>query len=375
MADFRLLARLIYLHHTAWMATTVKHDSSAAGWHACADWYHALFTGSLLAAITHCGQDAAAELVYRVFSTQRQRRFLPGLVKLGLTQLPHAVAAAQYHYLSNHIGGVSVEYIYESDRKAWVRYPAPRWVWAGTALCAIPSQVSLAMLRGWHAQNGVSLNNPRLGFVYTKQTADGDSSLEGYYYEYDYELAPAQRLRHAPQEHGPPFNAEAAPVLASAQWSATRLAKAKRNYAMEYVRTLLPIAVDYFGPDRAVDVFQVAARKVAMQFYHQTALALGLPAYSTAQAYTVAQFGNFVIALAAAQDDVVVVASDADSLRLTQTGLKVFDDIADLHPAVLHCWNGLIEGALAACNSRLNLQTQFDYSSRPTKIEWQIDSL
>ena len=143
---------------------------------------------------------------------------------------------------------------------------------------------------------------------------------------------------------------------------------------MEYVRTLLPIAVDYFGPDRAVDVFQVAARKVAMQFYHQTALALGLPAYSTAQAYTVAQFGNFVIALAAAQDDVVVVASDADSLRLTQTGLKVFDDIADLHPAVLHCWNGLIEGALAACNSRLNLQTQFDYSSRPTKIEWQIDS-
>src|SRR5687767_5547505 len=50
-----------------------------------------------------------------------------------LEEAPPAVAAAQYHYLSNWIGGVHVEYMYESDRKAWIRYPPPRWIWQGTA--------------------------------------------------------------------------------------------------------------------------------------------------------------------------------------------------------------------------------------------------
>jgi hypothetical protein len=100
------------------------------------------------------------------------------LKKLGLDQLPHAVACAQYHYLSNQVGGVKVEYVYESDTKAWVRYPPPRWIWSGTAICGIPSEVSRAMLRGWHANNGVVLGNPRLGFVCTGQTVDGQPGLE-----------------------------------------------------------------------------------------------------------------------------------------------------------------------------------------------------
>src|ERR1700756_3635788 len=95
------------------------------------------------------------------------------LRKLGLADLPHAVACAQYHYLSNQVGGVKVEYVHENDQKAWVRYPPPRWIWSGTAICGIPSEVSRAMLRGWHANNGVVLGNPRLGFVCTGQTVDG----------------------------------------------------------------------------------------------------------------------------------------------------------------------------------------------------------
>jgi hypothetical protein len=34
------------------------------------------------------------------------------------------------------------------------------------------------MLRGWHANNGVVLNNPRLGFVCTGQTVDGQPGLK-----------------------------------------------------------------------------------------------------------------------------------------------------------------------------------------------------
>jgi len=42
------------------------------------------------------------------------------------------------------------------------------------------------MLRGWHANNGVALGNPKLGFVCTKQSVDGQDGLEGYYHEHDH---------------------------------------------------------------------------------------------------------------------------------------------------------------------------------------------
>src|SRR3712207_8078819 len=144
------------------------------------------------------------------------------ICKLGLEGLPHAVAAAQYHYLSNRIGGVSVEYVRESDRKAWIRYPPPRWLWHGTAVCAVPGEVSRAMLLGWHAQNGVSLGNPRLGFVCTKQAADGQPGLEGYYLEHDRDLAPEERLRFARHEDAPDFDPGAAPWVAASDWPGER---------------------------------------------------------------------------------------------------------------------------------------------------------
>jgi hypothetical protein len=111
-------------------------------WRAVADLYHAYFTGLILTVVTRRGTADAAEFVFRVFRRQQQERFLPGLEKLGLRHLPPAVAAAQYHYLSNWIGGVHVEYMYESDRKAWIRYPPPRWIWKGTAICGVPGEVS-----------------------------------------------------------------------------------------------------------------------------------------------------------------------------------------------------------------------------------------
>src|ERR1700738_4839230 len=175
-------------------------------WRSVAGLYHAYFTGLILAVVTRRGAPAAAEFVFRVFRRQQQERFLPGLQKLGLSHLPPAVAAAQYHYLSNWIGGVSVEYMYETDRKAWIRYPPPRWIWRGTAICGAPGEVSRAMLRGWHANNGVSLGNPKLGFVCTKQSVDGQDGLEGYYCEYDHVLEIDARLVFARHLEAPMFD-------------------------------------------------------------------------------------------------------------------------------------------------------------------------
>ena len=147
--------------------SAVRPAADAAAYRAVEHIYHSYLTGLILMLASRAGAPRAAEVVFRTFRRQQLARFLPGLKKLGLDQLPHAVACAQYHYLSNQVGGVKVEYVYESDTKAWVRYPPPRWIWSGTAICGIPSEVSRAMLRGWHANNGVVLGNPRLGFVCT----------------------------------------------------------------------------------------------------------------------------------------------------------------------------------------------------------------
>ena len=150
--------------------SAVRPAADAAAYRAVEHIYHSYLTGLILMLASRAGAPRAAEVVFRTFRRQQLARFLPGLKKLGLDQLPHAVACAQYHYLSNQVGGVKVEYVYESDTKAWVRYPPPRWIWSGTAISGIPSEVSRAMLRGWHANNGVSLGNPNLGFVCTKQS-------------------------------------------------------------------------------------------------------------------------------------------------------------------------------------------------------------
>ena len=159
---------------------------------AVAELYHRYLTGILLALVQRHGTVRASEVAFRTFRRQHLEKFLPGLQKLGLADLPPAVACAQYHYLSNALGGVKVEWIPETDRKSWVRYLPPRWIFDGTAVCGIPTEVSRAMLWGWHAHNGVSLGNDRLGFVCTSMTTDGGAGLVGYYVEEDRPLEPAR---------------------------------------------------------------------------------------------------------------------------------------------------------------------------------------
>ena len=105
-----------------------------------------------------------------------------------LTGLPHAVACARYHVLSNEIGGVAVQYMEENDRKAWVRFRYPRWMVDGPTICGVPVEVSRGFLRGWYAHNGVSLGNPRLGFVCVSEDMTGEFGLCGYFLEHDHDL-------------------------------------------------------------------------------------------------------------------------------------------------------------------------------------------
>ena len=314
-------------------------------WRAVADLYHAYFTGLILTVVTRRGTADAAEFVFRVFRRQQQERFLPGLEKLGLSHLPPAVAAAQYHYLSNWIGGVHVEYMYESDTKAWIRYPPPRWIWKGTAICGVPGEVSRAMLRGWHANNGVALGDLRLGFVCTKQSVDGQDGLEGYYHQYDHPLELDQRLVFARHLEAPLFDAKTAPALPVSSWPKPRLEKAYRNYAMEYVRTAAPVMVQLFGPEDAGYLLHLTGRLIGMQYFDEIARGLG------ASRGAAREFAAFLCALFEAQDDAVGIAESGGSFEIRQQTWKLMADVADYHPACAGVLDGLIEG-LAAANGR-----------------------
>ncbi|TMJ47664.1 MAG: hypothetical protein E6G85_27170 [Alphaproteobacteria bacterium] len=334
-------------------------------WRAVSELYHAYFTGLILTTVTRRGTADAAEFVFRVFRRQQQERFLPGLKKLGISDLPPAVAAAQYHYLSNWIGGVHVEYMYETDRKAWIRYPPPRWIWKGTAICGVPGEVSRAMLRGWHANNGGALGNLNLGFVCTKQSVDGQDGLEGYYCEYDSELELDQRLVFARHLEAPLFDPATAPTLPVASWPKPRLEKAHRNYAMEYVKTAAPVMVQLFGPDDAGYLLRLTGKLIGMQYFDEVAHALA------GRRGAAKHFASLLLALFDAQDDLADISAFGGHLEVNQQTWKLMADVGDYHPACANVLEGLFEGLAAGCGRHIPVRLKPTAGGKPPFV-WSI---
>ena len=256
--------------------TAMSDRSSPTTISAMADLHHQYFLGLQLMVATREGVDIVGDWIFRLFRRQHQAKFLSSFSKLGLEGLPHAVACARYHVLSNGIGGVPVEYMEESDTKAWVRFRYPRWMFDGPVFCGMPVEASRGFLRGWYAQNGVSLGNPRLGFVCVSEDMTGQYGLCGYFREYEHDLAEDQRLRFAPGEVLPPYDPAAQPAPPAGEWTEERLAKANRNYALEYVRNGLVTLAETIGSDRALALGQASAHLTGLQMFRALIEALGV---------------------------------------------------------------------------------------------------
>lgn len=331
--------------------------------------HHAYFTGLILTLVSRRSAADAAEWVFRLFRHQHHEKFLSSFAKLGLDGMPHAVACAAYHYLSNAIGGVPVEFMRESDRKAWVRFVPPRWVYPGAAICGVPTEVSRAMLRGWYAQNGVSLGNPRLGFVCTAQTTDGQHGLAGYFLEHERELAPEERLRFRPGELPPPFDPAAAPRLPVAEWTPERLAKANRNYAMEYIRTGLPRLAEMLGPAEAAYLGRVTGRLIGAQLYRETADLLGVAGDDAMS------FARWMAGIAEGEGDAATVAATPEGATVTRRGWRLMRGLDPLSPALFEAWNGLHEGAIAVHNRFLLLDVLARQDQGDAETLWRIRAI
>lgn len=322
-----------------------------------AELYHRYLTGLILALVTRQGTARASEVVFRTLRRQHLELFLPGLAKLGLQDLPPAVACAQYHVLSNALGGVGVVWIPESETKSWVRYLPPRWIFDGTAICAIPTEVARAMLWGWHGHNGVSLGNDRLGFVCTMQTTDGQPGLEGYYIEESEPLAPEDRVRFRPGERPPNDPVE----LPTPDWDTERLAKVERNYSVAYVRSMLPELCAVLGPADAAAVGRIAGRQIGMQYHAWVMASLDADDSPFAE--------RLAILLAAHGRTVEVDGGGAGSSTVALRRWEIFDPATPSE--AFECWNGMWEGMAAMEGLRLTVTSRIDLGDPTTT--WKID--
>lgn len=307
-----------------------------------AELHHQYFLGLQLMVAVEESKQIIYEWMFRLFRRQHEDKFLSSFEKLGLSDQPHAIACAKYHVLSNSIGGVAVEYMEESDTKAWVRFRYPRWMYAGPAICGIPVEASRGFLHGWYAQNGVSLGNPRLGYVCVSEDVTGQFGLCGYFKEYDHDLSEEERLQFAPDERPPEFDEDRQPAPPAQDWSAERLAKANRNYAMEYIRNGLSALTEVVGKDRALALATKAARLTGLQNYAAMKDAIGAVDGGVQNAASF--IAEMMIGMG---DDCSIEPRGKDEIRVTQSGLRIARDLSgESREILLNCWIELWRGAI-----------------------------
>ncbi len=319
--------------------------------------HHQYFLGLQLMVSVEEGKEVVGDWMFHLFRRQHEEKFLSSFGKLGLDDLPHAVACAKYHVLSNGVGGVRVEYMEETDTKAWVRFRYPRWMYDGPAICGIPVEASRGFMKGWYAQNGVSLKNPRLGYVCVSEDLTGQFGFCGYFKEYDHDLAPEERLQFAPDETPPPFDPKKQPNPPDAQWSEERLTKAARNYAMEYCRNGIRELTGIIGRERTLAIGQRAARLTGLQQYKHMADAMGCIDGDVADA------ARFLAVAFEGMGDAVTISVGADrrTAAVRQDGLRIVrgmsgGDREDL----LSCWIELWRGAVNSHRAFMEVDVQAD---------------
>jgi hypothetical protein len=335
--------------------------------------HHAWLLGLMLMVVTCKGAELTGEWMFRLFRRQHLNKFLSSFQKLGLDHLPHAVACAQYHVLSNQVGGVRVEFMAEHDRKAWLRFRYPRWMYAGPTICAMPIEVSRGFLRGWYAYNGVSLGNPRLGFVCVSEDMSDEFGLCGYFREFDDPLEEDERLQFS-DELPPAFKASEQPHLPPEQWSPERLAQAQRSYALEYLRNGISELIGLLGSSETLELASRSARLIGMQYYQETAELLGERDGSIDDA------AAFLTSLLQGMVDEIEPMSSADPAQadprikqLRIKGLRITRGLSETEASIVGtAWCGLAQGAIRAHQQLMQLSSEEQASGA---LLWRITAL
>ncbi len=233
------------------------------------------------------GEDAIKRLWALMLHQHQQGFYHQGLIKLGISpDEPPAVIAGKYHWYTNLIGGLTMEYVEETPKKVWIRYTAPMWTYPGTTMMAMPASLRRTIFSIWHPANGRMMGNKRLGWVATKFVMEGAPYDEGYFIEYDHDLKPGEELRFEQAAHTPEFDPTKAPRLDEKLWPEARMLKARRNWSREYVATTLDCLLQMYGPQTTYYLWDQTMRCLAVQYAHELKADAGVEGKETADIAT-----------------------------------------------------------------------------------------
>lgn len=223
------------------------------------------------------GAAALGRLWVLLLGQHQEGFYRQGLKKLGIgDDEPPAVTAAKYHYFTNLIGGLAMEYVEESPKKVWIRYTAPMWTYGGVTMLALPASLRRTIFTGWHPHNGRMMGCPRLGWVSTKFIMEGEPYDEGYFIEYDRELRPGEEMRYEVAPCTPEFDPDRAPKLDPELWPDARMFKARRNWSREYVRTTVDCLLQMFGEQATHFILRQTMRCLAVQYARELKQDMGI---------------------------------------------------------------------------------------------------
>lgn len=355
----------------------VGPSSEEAALKAVARLYHAFFTGLILHVSLKAGEDVAGKWTFQIFRRLHHEKFLSSFEKLGLTGKPDAVAAAEYHYLSNSVGGVEVEFMPEHDDKAWVRFCHPRWLYDGTALCGVPQSVSRGFLEGWYAQNGVSLGNDRMGFVCVSEDMTAEFGMSGYFKVFDHPLKDEERLQFARGEKPPRFDEDKAPKLDASDWPPVRLLKANRNYAMDYVRVAITELQDVLGKEASGEIIGHTAALIGRQYYRSLQQVLGADRTKTDATSFAETWARLTRAAgdSASFKGVPKAGCGAGALELRQGSWRLMAGEAASSATMAAAWTRLIEGMASVHDHHMNISSDITFHDdklEETEFTWRL---
>lgn len=296
------------------------------------------------ATIRRFGVETAALVERTSMRRHQSKHFLEGMEKLGLPASDNEVRrVATYHYLSNVLGGLPLEYVEERPDKIWLRYRAPYWMGDGMSMpssgpAGLGSELGIAPFQGWHANNGAVLDNPHLVFVQTQNLLDGDPWDAGYYTEAEQTFPDGEAyVRAKAGEWGPPMVVADAPTPATGAWPAERRLGALRNYAVSTTTSRIVTISQILGEVAAGELAEEAFRVVLTQFASELPEQLGLATVDSP--YSAARYVSAFLSLAGDEAEVATVAGGAQ-LIVGRSRMWRFeaDPLAEVDRAVARAW-------------------------------------
>jgi hypothetical protein len=311
------------------------------------------------------------EIITRLVGQHHHTYFVEGLRKLGLdSEESDAIKSAKYHYYSNSIGGINMGYGEDDKGRGWIFYPTP-WYWfdspysPSVGAAVVRSEVVTEFYRPWHGQNGPTLGNPRLGFMFTHQVARGDPYDAGYFYESDQPLGPGDTLKTSWGETPPAIQR---PPLDPAIWTEQRLFKAVSKYHVGYIGNVLHQLLRALGTAESAEIVEHGYRVFLFQYRGKLARYLDVDLEAPFSVATLlARFQELF-------REQVDVRTEGETAVVTQQGsyLQAFSETpipAELERAISDSWAALTRLA----NPGLTMRQTASVAAGDGRMEWTFE--